>query len=79
MIQLVPASYLVDEAGEWVSLSRAARRVGLSPSRISQLRREDPAFPPTRPTRSALLVSWPAFQHWFAHRPRRTRWRTLQG
>ena len=79
MIQSVPASSMVDEAGEWVSLSQASRRVGLSRSRISQLRQEDPAFPPTRPTRSSLLVSWPAFERWFAHRPRRTRWRTLQG
>ena len=77
MIQSVLASCVVDEAGEWVSLAQAARRVGLSRSRISQLRREDPAFPPTRPTRSSLLVSWLAFQRWFAHRPRRTRWRKL--
>ncbi len=77
MVKSVSTAYVISEAGEWVSLSQAARRVGLSRSRISQLRREDPAFPPTRPTRSSLLVSWPAFERWFTHRPRRNRWRTL--
>jgi hypothetical protein len=54
-----------------VSLREAAKRVGVSPQRITELAKTDPTFPPKKKVGRSLAVSWPAFERWHKARNRK--------